>query len=173
MSTTEQRHLFPTTESDPSNEYPCLCTFVHRHTHKLWQAKSYIRQTQGFHVEPRVGGGERRADGEEREAGRTKGMKKRETTTRAADRQWRVPLYPRHDSALTTAHPFTIAVTDATHDRSDLIWTYSDPNLYLSAHRIYVYPPPPSSSISLLLSSPSSPFRNAILCLPCTRVAYF
>lgn len=33
------------------------------------------------------GGGERRADGEEREAGRTKGMKKRETTTRAADRQ--------------------------------------------------------------------------------------
>lgn len=55
MSTTEQRHLFPTTESDPSNEYPCLCTFVHRHTHKLWQAKSYIRQTQGFHVEPTVG----------------------------------------------------------------------------------------------------------------------
>lgn len=44
---------------------------------------------------------------------------------RATDRQWRVPLYPRHDSALTTAHPFTIGVTDATHDRSDLIWTYS------------------------------------------------
>ena len=56
-------------------------------------------------------------------------LKKRETVTRVGDRQWRAPLYPRHDSALNRSHPFT-ARTNVI--RSDP--TRSDPIRYPSSH---------------------------------------
>jgi len=88
---------------------------------------TYIRELwRPLHcVHDRKGGENRREWYRVESHAATRGMKKRETTTRAADRQWRVPLYPRHDSALTTAHQFTITVVNAAHERSDLISSLS------------------------------------------------
>lgn len=171
MSTTEQRHLFPTTESDPSNEYPCLCTFVHRHTHKLWQAKSYIRQTQGFHVEPRVGGG--------------RGERMGKSERRAERRGWRREKLRQglltdsdgyhfiRDTILRLPQPTRSPSPSPMPPTTDLIWseptpiqTFTSPlTVYMYIRRLLLPPSPFFFPLPPLLSATRSSVYPALVLL--------
>lgn len=171
MSTTEQRHLFPTTESDPSNEYPCLCTFVHRHTHKLWQAKSYIRQTQGFHVEPSVGGG--------------RGERMGKSERRAERRGWRREKLRQglltdsdgyhfiRDTILRLPQPTRSPSPSPMPPTTDLIWseptpiqTFTSPlTVYMYIRRLLLPPSPFFFPLPPLLSATRSSVYPALVLL--------
>lgn len=168
MSTTEQRHLFPTTESDPSNEYPCLCTFAHRHTHKLWQAKSYIRQTQGF--QPR---GAKSREGEEASGWKSERRAERRGWRREKLRQGLLTdsdgYHFIRDTILRLPQPTRSPSPSQMPPTTDLIWSEPTPIQTFTSPRIRI----PCISAAFFLASPLTLLLSSPSLLSATRFSVY